>query len=72
MTEETVRLVAELRGDQCRCGMGKPSGRTFCLTCYRQLPPALRRSLYRLLDEGYIEAYAAAVEYLEDLKRLGV
>jgi len=32
----------------------------------------LRRSLYKLLGEGYIEAYAAAVEYLEDLKRLGV
>ena len=72
MTEETVRLVAELRGEQCRCGNSKPSRRTFCRTCYGQLPPALRQSLYKLLGEGYIEAYAAAVEYLEDLQRLGV
>jgi len=72
MTEETIRVVAELRGEQCRCGNSKPSRRTFCRTCYGQLTPVLRRSLYRLLGEGYIEAYAAAVEYLEDLQRLGV
>ncbi len=32
----------------------------------------MKRSLYKLLGEGYLEAYAAAVGYLDDMKELGI
>lgn len=72
MTQETARIVAELRGERCRCGSPKEARRTFCLKCYCQLPPVMKRSLYKLLGEGYLEAYAAAVGYLDDMKELGI
>jgi hypothetical protein len=72
MTEGIAEAVAELRGTKCRCGLSKPSGNTFCRECYWQLPQPLRRALYHRVDNGYMEAYTAAVEYLDALKGLGV
>ena len=57
-------LMAELSSATCRCGKPKRMRETFCNHCYRTLPPPMRRALYRLVGEGYEEAYAAAVEHL--------
>ena len=58
-------LLRELRGTTCRCGAAKRTRETFCRDCYYRLSPPQRRALYRLVGEGYEEAYAAAVAKLE-------
>jgi hypothetical protein len=72
MTEETVLTVRELGSTLCRCGATKRKGRTFCATCYYRLPQDLRCDLYKRLAEGYLDAYAAAVEYLKGKGKYGL
>jgi hypothetical protein len=50
---------------QCECGRVKLSGQSFCRTCYRALPIALRRPLYRRMGAGYEEALDAARRFLK-------
>lgn len=65
MTEHTMDLVRELRGNKCRCGEGKPSGKTFCYNCYHSLPDELKKRLYKRIGQGYEEAHAEAVAILK-------
>ena len=61
-----MELVKELRSTKCRCGQIKQSGHTFCRACYYLLPTDMRSRLYNHLGNGYEEAYAAAVERLDE------
>jgi len=67
--ELMILLVKELDGVSCRCGAVKESGNTFCKRCYFKLPQPLRRNLYQKLKSGYVEAYQAAVYFLDDLEK---
>jgi hypothetical protein len=62
---EEYRLLAELRGNICRCGAAKTPDRTLCRACYWSLPESMRVALYRRIGKGYEAAYAAAAEYLD-------
>lgn len=67
ITEATVALVRELRGVTCRCGAPKVARQTFCKTCYAWLPRDLQQALYRLVGNGYEEAYergARIIDYI--------
>jgi hypothetical protein len=57
-------LFNELMGRTCRCGNPKDEKKTFCLACYRKLPPMMRMALYSRMGDGYEEAYAKAAKYL--------
>ena len=59
-------IVAELRGDRCRCGSTKARGQTFCRTCYFLIPPSTRKRLYERIGEGYEGAYRDCCEYLDE------
>ena len=59
-------LTAELAGLRCRCGGVKMFRQTFCRRCYRLLPRAIAKALYKRMGEGYEDAYAAACAHLED------
>jgi hypothetical protein len=63
MTDDDL-TVRELGSRLCGCGVRKLKGNAFCTGCYDRLPAALQRDLYRQLDEGYLDAYHAAVAYL--------
>lgn len=67
MTNErdALDLIDELLGNQCRCGSKKKTRQTFCRACYFKLPGRVRASLYNRVGEGYEEAYANAVEFLD-------
>jgi ribosomal protein L40E len=65
MTSETKDLVRELIGTTCRCGATKASKNTFCRKCFYNLPRERRDALYRLMGEGYEQAYQAASDYLD-------
>jgi len=66
MTQATLDLIRELFGVICPCcGRAKNPGHSFCGACYRILPQEMQRALYRKVGNGYEEAYAAAVRYLE-------
>lgn len=56
--------VAELRGEECQCGASKKSGHSFCYGCYRRLPEEMRGPLYRVMGNGYEEAYERAYVWL--------
>jgi hypothetical protein len=64
MEKTTIELVRELAGSQCMCGSKKTPNQTFCKRCYYRLPKPLRQALYRLISQGYEEAYQAAVNHL--------
>jgi hypothetical protein len=66
MNDATKYALKELRGTRCRCGRAKEAKRTFCTLCYYDLPPEMRKALYRPLAEGYVEAYLKAWKWLED------
>lgn len=61
---EQKRLYDELLGTKCRCGRVKIARQSFCGRCYKSLPAAMQRAMYRLIGNGYEEAYAKAVEFL--------
>lgn len=65
MTQETITLIRELRGNKCLCGRDKPSGKTFCYLCYHELPDTLKRAIYKRVGQGYEEAYVSCVAVLK-------
>ncbi len=65
-TAENQRAVGALGSCVCEaCGKVKDLKRSFCKTCYYELPVGMRNALYRRLFEGYGEAYAAALVWLK-------
>ena len=48
------------------------AGQTFCRRCYFALPQDMRKRLYRLVGDGYEQAYDGAVEFLQALGRIAI
>ncbi len=57
--------VENLMSDECACGAGKDSGKSFCHICFSYLPKYLRQDLYQSLRRGYEQAYDASVAELQ-------
>ncbi len=68
MSAQAETLIRELVSTECRCGRAKKSRQTFCRSCYFSLPREMQANLYRLVGEGYEEAYEAAVQYFDRKK----
>jgi hypothetical protein len=63
-THEIHKLFA---GRVCQsCGGWKVSYSAFCRACYRQLPRALRTSLWKKFSEGFPEAYQASLSWFRE------
>jgi hypothetical protein len=58
--------LSELEGTKCFCGRSKKSGQSFCSKDYFKLPPRLRTKLYVGINDGYLEAYGDAKDYLKE------
>lgn len=58
--------LKELESNGCACGGPKGRGKSFCYRCYKSLPDDMQRALYRPFTGGYIQAYDAAVKYLDE------
>jgi hypothetical protein len=59
-----LNALNALRSTTCACGKSKPELRSFCWGCYHKLPPPARRSLYKRIFAGYLEAYEVALKLL--------
>lgn len=58
-------LAASLRSLHCPgCGCQKSPARSFCRACYFKLSPDERKDLYRLIGDGYAEAFRVAIDRL--------
>lgn len=57
-------FAEKLVSDVCICGLGKSKEHSFCFGCYKSLPRALRRALYRKIGSGYEKAYLDSIEEL--------
>lgn len=61
---ETAEIFADFSGFKCRgCGGSKRRMTAFCPICYRELPAALRRSLWKKFGAGFEEAYQACLSW---------
>ena len=61
---EKAEIFQAFAGVHCYgCGGTKLKRRAFCLICYRELPAALRQSLWKRFGEGHEEAYAACLSW---------
>ena len=67
MSKDFNFYLTELQSNECQCGRGKKSGKSFCYICYNKLPKEMRNPLYQRIGDGYEEAYEDAVEYLDGL-----
>lgn len=61
LAQEALR---ELRSDRCVCRRAKKPKESFCSGCYFALPPAMRKTLYRMMSEGYAEHWDEARDWL--------
>ncbi len=51
-------------GNTCNgCGGFKRRNTAFCLPCYRELPAALKSSLWKRFGSGFEEAYQASLSW---------
>jgi predicted amidophosphoribosyltransferase len=68
MAEMTdLEILESLDSEVCAaCGRKKKSRMSHCRTCYYQLPPEMRKALYRRFDHGYQEAFRASLELLQN------
>ncbi len=59
-----------LASTDCVCGDPKRKHQSFCGACYRTLTEDEQEALYRRIQHGYAEAYAAAVAHLKAAGRI--
>lgn len=59
-----LNILDMLQGDTCVCCLYKPRGRSHCPDCYKTLPPAEQRALYRRFRHGYEEAFLDSLSWL--------
>ena len=64
-TTDRAFYVKTLASEECLCDRPKKRGKAFCYRCYRELPTAMQRALYRPLGLGFEEAYEEAVLWLQ-------
>ena len=65
------QAIRELGSKVCFCGKEKFPRRSFCASCYFDLPANLRADLYKTFSEGYAEVYSEAKDYLKIEKGKG-
>jgi len=61
---ESREIFHQFAGNQCPgCNRSKLKMRGFCVDCYRQLPTALKHSLWKRFGAGYEEAHQACLSW---------
>ncbi|MFA4971801.1 MAG: hypothetical protein WC683_04260 [bacterium] len=61
-----AELRDELLGRECQCGKTKGAGKSFCYSCFMRLPRKIKHDLYKLIGDGYEEAYKQARAYFTE------
>lgn len=59
-----LNILDMMQGDTCVCGAYKPRGRSHCPDCFKALPPAQQKALYRRFRQGYEEAFLNSLSWL--------
>lgn len=65
---DAMDAIQQLKSEICQCGNEKEPGKSFCLQCYRSLPPAIQKALYNRVGKGYEESYKFACKTLQEEK----
>jgi hypothetical protein len=61
---ESDQIFRKFAGTDCEgCGAVKRRRSAFCVPCYRQLPAALKTSLWKRFGSGFEEAYQACLSW---------
>lgn len=61
---ESSEIFDAFVGKLCAgCGGTKRSRNAFCVWCYRELPAALKSSLWKRFGSGFEEAYHASLSW---------
>jgi hypothetical protein len=61
---ESAEIFAIFAGTRCAgCGGTKRRHNAFCPWCYRELPAALKQSLWKRFGSGFEEAYQASLSW---------
>ena len=61
---ESSEIFAIFADTHCQgCGSMKRRHAAFCTNCYRQLPAALKSSLWKRFGSGFEEAYQASLSW---------
>lgn len=61
---ESAEIFEFFCGRKCQvCGGGKRQGSAFCTWCYRELPKALKSSLWKRFGAGFEEAYQGSLSW---------
>lgn len=55
-----------LESEECQCGKWKRVKMAFCYSCFKSLPGAMQRDLYRRLGDGFAENYEESAAWLRD------
>lgn len=64
---ESSEIFAIFAGTRCEaCGGRKSRSTAFCVPCYRQLPRALKSSLWKRFGSGFEEAYHACLSWFRE------
>lgn len=67
-----VEAVRSLHSATCFCLRQKDKGKSFCLSCFRVLPPHMQRALYNKVGEGYEAAYEQAKRGIAQMRTSAV
>lgn len=61
---ESREIFEVFSGTKCQsCDGTKRRLNAFCSWCFRELPPALKSSLYKRFGQGFEEAYQASLSW---------
>ena len=64
---ESDAIFAEFAGTRCAgCGGTKRRHNAFCVWCYRELPAALKQSLWKRFGSGFEEAYQGCLSWFRE------
>lgn len=64
---ESNAIFEIFAGTRCQgCDRQKRKHSAFCIDCYRQLPPALKSSLWKRFGQGFEEAYHACLSWFRE------
>ena len=70
---ETADIWKAFMSTACAgCGGTKKPRNAFCLFCYREMPLALRSSLWKRFGDGFEEAYMACLSWFRTHPYQGV
>ena len=64
---ESDAIFAVFTGTKCQgCGGTKRRHHAFCSWCYRELPAALKSSLWKRFGSGFEEAYQGCLSWFRE------